>query len=130
MFTDFELEQDISGECVDTVTIYDSMDADDSKLIGVYCGSQLPPVVTGTGQHLHVVFKSDGAVNYRGFNATFEFGEGKKDKKNKNDTIIYQIQMSSPLCNVIIKESEVLRSRGQNWGKRNDPLDNNAANYG
>ncbi len=73
---DFQLEMDSTGDCIDSLEVYDSDMADVDKLVGVYCGSLIPPVFTASGQSLFFVFKSDSALNYRGFNASFEFGEG------------------------------------------------------
>ena len=65
-----------SGDCVDTLAVYDSDGPDENELVGVYCGNFGPDIFTASGPSIHFVFRSDSALNYRGFNASFEFGEG------------------------------------------------------
>uniref|UniRef100_A0A8C5PBH1 Cubilin n=1 Tax=Leptobrachium leishanense TaxID=445787 RepID=A0A8C5PBH1_9ANUR len=64
-FTTFQLENHYS--CMDDyVKLYDGPN-DRSRLIGTYCGSQLPPLGSTNGSSLHVVFHSDSVFNRLGF---------------------------------------------------------------
>ncbi|XP_039988547.1 uncharacterized protein si:ch211-102l7.3 isoform X2 [Xiphias gladius] len=49
-------------------------DGDDlsSPVIGRFCGDQLPPPVTSSGNRLHILFTSDGYNNFDGFVLTFQ----------------------------------------------------------
>ena len=46
-----------------------------SPLIGNYCGYKIPEDIKSTGQHLYVMFVSDGSVRKAGFSATFVKGQ-------------------------------------------------------
>ena len=66
-FTDFNLEGHIL--CVfDYLRIYDGPNTS-APLVGQYCGSNSPGVVTSTSGSLHFVFHSDGSVESRGWDA-------------------------------------------------------------
>ncbi|XP_072030376.1 tolloid-like protein 2 [Amphiura filiformis] len=69
---------DFPGCPFDYLSVYDGPEADESRLIDVFCGSMddVPePVIRSSGQHIYLEFKSDSSVNYRGFQATFTFFE-------------------------------------------------------
>lgn len=77
---DFHLES--SNECgFDYVELRDGPFGY-SPLLGRYCGSQRPPVTQSTGRYLWVRFQSDDYIEYKGFQAFYEFveldSEGKK----------------------------------------------------
>ena len=55
----------------DYVSVYNGSSLS-APMIGKYCGSQLPFSVVSTVSSLFMMFKSDGSLNYRGFNATYE----------------------------------------------------------
>ena len=56
----------------DYMEVFDGEDDVNSPLIGRFCGSNLAPqFFRSTGQSLYVVFKSDGSVNFPGFEAAF-----------------------------------------------------------
>ncbi|KAE8596094.1 hypothetical protein XENTR_v10015965 [Xenopus tropicalis] len=63
-FTTFNVEGYFS--CNDYVQLYDGPDKQ-ARLIGTYCGNQLPPSGTTTGTSLHVVFHSDDTITRPGF---------------------------------------------------------------
>ena len=66
-FTDFSLEGHIL--CIfDYLRIYDGPNTS-APLVGQYCGSNSPGVVTSTSGSLHFVFHSDGSVESRGWDA-------------------------------------------------------------
>jgi len=44
-----------------------------STLIGKYCGSDFPPIITSSGRSLWLRFVSDGTIEYRGFKAVYNF---------------------------------------------------------
>lgn len=44
-----------------------------SPLIGKYCGSDFPPIITSSGRSLWLRFVSDGTIEYRGFKAVYSF---------------------------------------------------------
>ncbi|XP_072013288.1 uncharacterized protein [Amphiura filiformis] len=65
------------AECPwDYLSIYDGPEADENRLIDVFCGSTvdvLEPVIRSSGQYIYLEFKSDDLVNKRGFQANFTF---------------------------------------------------------
>ena len=67
-FTSFSLESHSSCN-YDYLMIYDGPSTS-SPLIGVYCGSSSPGVITSTSGALTFKFHSDGSVNYSGWSAT------------------------------------------------------------
>jgi len=44
-----------------------------SPLIGKYCGSYFPPIITSSGDSLWMRFISDGTIEYNGFKVVYEF---------------------------------------------------------
>ena len=42
-----------------------------SPLIGQYCGSDVPSIITSTGNQMWIRFTSDGSANYGGFLAYY-----------------------------------------------------------
>ena len=78
---DFQLEPDFNADCSsnwDTLSIYDADAIDEEALIGVFCGNTINGYFESTGSRMYVVFKSDGTVTRRGYQASFVFQDGKK----------------------------------------------------
>lgn len=48
-----------------------------SPVIGRFCGDQLPPPITSSGNSLHILFISDGYNNFDGFVLTFQESSGR-----------------------------------------------------
>ena len=44
-----------------------------STLIGHFCGSDFPPMITSSGRSLWLRFVSDGTIEYSGFRAVYEY---------------------------------------------------------
>lgn len=44
-----------------------------STLIGKYCGSDFPPIITSSGRSLWLRFVSDGTIEYSGFKAVYTY---------------------------------------------------------
>merc|ERR1712168_681164 len=63
-FTDFDVEDDVTCS-YDRLTIHEG--SDDTAPSVTYCGSDLPPDFTSTGQDVFVTFTSDYCVNAGGF---------------------------------------------------------------
>ena len=78
-FLDFELEgPNFESNCIwDSVNIYNSVSPDPNQLIGSYCGFKVPVPLLSASTTMFVEFTSDEDVNYRGFEAYFEFVSGK-----------------------------------------------------
>ncbi|KAL5282994.1 BMP1.2 family protein [Megaselia abdita] len=75
-FTHFDLEglttQMKDGSCgYDYVSIYSKMPNDQLKFINIFCGSDIPPVITSEGNVLHIEFRSDKSIQKTGFAAIF-----------------------------------------------------------
>uniref|UniRef100_A0A4W3K7X0 Cubilin n=1 Tax=Callorhinchus milii TaxID=7868 RepID=A0A4W3K7X0_CALMI len=86
-FTAFQLEAETDGVCHDYLSIYD----ESSKLIGTYCGSQLPFSVVSTYNLLAVKFFSNAFIELAGFNVTYKTHEypcGGKFKANSTSQIL------------------------------------------
>uniref|UniRef100_A0A8C1I6Q0 Cubilin (intrinsic factor-cobalamin receptor) n=1 Tax=Cyprinus carpio TaxID=7962 RepID=A0A8C1I6Q0_CYPCA len=64
-FITFEVEDNV-GCAYDYVKLYDGPN-DQATLIGTFCGNTPPPASTTTGTSLHIVFRSDMSISYRGF---------------------------------------------------------------
>ncbi|XP_055048276.2 inactive serine protease PAMR1 isoform X6 [Misgurnus anguillicaudatus] len=47
-------------------------DSLNSRVIGRYCGNEIPPPIKSTGDSLHILFVSDGYKNFDGFFVTFQ----------------------------------------------------------
>nr|DBA30180.1 TPA: hypothetical protein GDO54_006194 [Pyxicephalus adspersus] len=43
----------------------------DAKLLGTFCGAELPPVITSQYNNMRIEFKSDNTVSKKGFRATY-----------------------------------------------------------
>ncbi|XP_037390303.1 inactive serine protease PAMR1 [Pygocentrus nattereri] len=69
-FTMLSLEFDHSCRH-DYVEVRDG-DSLDSRVIGRYCGNDIPSPIRSSGDSLHIRFVSDGYNNYDGFSATFQ----------------------------------------------------------
>jgi len=68
-FENFDVEY--SNVCLyDKVEIYDGQD-DQSPLLAVFCGSELPMPVRSTGRHLSLYLVSDNSITGSGFNGTY-----------------------------------------------------------
>jgi len=44
-----------------------------SSLLGKFCGSKFPPIITSSGRSLWLRFVSDGTIEYTGFKAVYSF---------------------------------------------------------
>ena len=51
-------------------------------MIGKYCGSQSPLIVTTTSTSLFMMLRSDASLSYRGFNASYELVGEQSDSIN------------------------------------------------
>jgi len=61
------------GSCdYDYLEIRDGGEGYDT-LIGKYCGSDFPPIITSSGRSLWLRFVSDGTIEYKGFKAVYNF---------------------------------------------------------
>ncbi|KAF7700135.1 membrane frizzled-related protein isoform X2 [Silurus meridionalis] len=70
-FHNFSLETGDVCE-FDYIEVYDSGNTRDSKILGRYCGSDLPPDLTSTGPVMTVVFVADKGVADSGFYASYQ----------------------------------------------------------
>ena len=70
-FKDFNVERHWSCN-YDKVLVYDGWESNNT-LLGSFCGHNTPPPIYATTGKMLVKFVSDGLVNGKGFNATFEF---------------------------------------------------------
>ncbi|NP_445784.3 cubilin precursor [Rattus norvegicus] len=70
-FTDFILEDYFGSQCVDFVEIRDG-GYETSPLVGIYCGSVLPPTIISHSNKLWLKFKSDAALTAKGFSAYWD----------------------------------------------------------
>ncbi|PIN97776.1 hypothetical protein AB205_0180870 [Aquarana catesbeiana] len=52
----------------------------DAKLLGTFCGAELPPVITSQYNNMRIEFKSDNTVSKKGFRATY-YSEMKNKQK-------------------------------------------------
>ncbi|XP_004860031.1 cubilin [Heterocephalus glaber] len=71
-FTNFSLEDGMSGNCVtDFVEIRDG-GYENSPLVGKFCGSILPPRIISHSNKLWLKFKSDSVLSKSGFSASWD----------------------------------------------------------
>jgi len=71
-FEDFDLEESETENCRwDYLDVYDG-----NALVGRYCGSDLPPSFISESGEVRLLFKSDLAIEGRGFKANFESANG------------------------------------------------------
>ncbi|XP_072043272.1 ovochymase-2-like [Amphiura filiformis] len=76
LLTIFDFQVEETPNCLyDSLSVYDGSTADESKLLGVYCGITIPMYFLSRGQDLLIVFKSDSTVHYRGYNIQYQFVE-------------------------------------------------------
>jgi hypothetical protein len=68
IFTDFELEAE-DCEC-DHAVVYDG-DSYEARVLGRFCGIEIPQNILSTGNKLLMIFESDYAFNGRGFKLTY-----------------------------------------------------------
>ena len=69
---EFMLESGDGVSCnSDSLSVYDAGEADEDKLIDVYCGDEIPDYIRSTGNQLYFVFRSDGLVHHTGFQAMY-----------------------------------------------------------
>lgn len=87
-FSQFSVEAAVATSTCsyDYVAIYNGyvMDPKDHH-IAKYCGDQLPPVLTSTGNVLTISFVSDDSVSEEGFLATYNFINARNSKKEKTN---------------------------------------------
>ncbi|XP_035206325.1 alpha-2-macroglobulin-like isoform X2 [Stegodyphus dumicola] len=83
-FTHFNLEGSSSDGCLyDKVEIHSRTSVEnDQKLEGIYCGTDRPPVLRSKRNVLKITFKSDRAVQMRGFAAQFFTDLNECDSEN------------------------------------------------
>ncbi|XP_023212122.1 membrane frizzled-related protein-like [Centruroides sculpturatus] len=74
-FLNFQLDDNFCYE--DTVFIYDGSNRDYSKLLGRYCGTEIPPIFKSTQNSLTVYFRSYEGANDKGFKAAYRTTYGK-----------------------------------------------------
>lgn len=74
------LEFDYSCQ-YDYVEVRDG-DSLNSRIIGRYCGNELPAPIRSTGNSLHILFVSDGYKNFDGFFAIFQESSGRNHRVN------------------------------------------------
>ncbi len=72
IFTDFELEAEEDCE-YDHVVVYDG-DSYEARVLGRFCGIEIPQNILSTGNKLLMIFESDYAFNGRGFKLTHSNG--------------------------------------------------------
>ncbi|XP_076853669.1 inactive serine protease PAMR1 isoform X2 [Brachyhypopomus gauderio] len=65
----------INAKCEWTLQVRDG-DSLSSRVIGRYCGNDIPSPIRSSGDALHIQFVSDGYNNYDGFSATFQEHSG------------------------------------------------------
>ncbi|KAM4828885.1 cubilin [Thomomys bottae] len=70
-FTNFSLEDGISGDCVDFLEIRDG-GYEDSPVVGKFCGKNLPPIIISHSNKLLLKFKSDPIISDSGFSAYWD----------------------------------------------------------
>ncbi|KAH9488058.1 Neuropilin and tolloid-like protein 2 [Bulinus truncatus] len=68
-----------------------------SPLIGRYCGFQFPPLVTSTGRHLWLRFRSDDLLQYGGFRAVYSY---QKDNTQNDAAVVNKVE-SYPACRIL-----------------------------
>ncbi|KAM4028087.1 cubilin isoform 1-T1 [Anomaloglossus baeobatrachus] len=82
-FRTFQLGDD--GCSNDSVRLFDGPN-DQARLIGTYCGSELPPNGTTNGTSLHVVSQSGSATLYQGFQLSWNINGCGADLSGPNGT--------------------------------------------
>ncbi|XP_059179030.1 cubilin-like isoform X2 [Physella acuta] len=79
----------------DSLTVYDGLTVD-HRILGSYCGQQIPQTVRSSGNVILVIFKTDSVTSGRGFNATFQEIDvvcgGGYNATNVTQTISYSAQ--------------------------------------
>ncbi|XP_054752694.1 extracellular serine proteinase-like [Lytechinus pictus] len=71
-FNDFDLE-DGAGCQYDVLQIYDGPSAS-ATLLGEYCGTDSPGIVSSSGKDMFIRFTSDSSITRTGFSAVYRFG--------------------------------------------------------
>ena len=72
------LEAGHEGMCdTDKLSVYSDLSEDESNLLAEYCGETAPDYIRSPGRYLYFVFRSDGLIQHKGFNATYVFVPGK-----------------------------------------------------
>ena len=73
-FDDFHLED--SPDCThDSLTLYDG-DTEESPVLGIYCGIEVPFFVASTGSNATAVFHTDSDITSTGYKFRIGFKEG------------------------------------------------------
>ncbi|XP_053308022.1 membrane frizzled-related protein [Spea bombifrons] len=70
-FHNFSLEME-RGCKFDYVEIHDGAGLGTTNIMGRFCGSQLPPILTSSGSQMSILFVADEEVSGLGFYATYE----------------------------------------------------------
>jgi len=65
------LDVEDTGNCVaDSVSVFDGADTT-SRLLGKFCGDELPPDLTSSGHYVYVVFRANHKRNIGGFSLSW-----------------------------------------------------------
>lgn len=80
-FSTFDLEGS-NGCYFDSLTVFDGYvnetnGVDPTRPIGVFCGTNMPPLILSTGNVLSLIFETDDSNNDDGFMATYNFIDGR-----------------------------------------------------
>ncbi|KAG7199007.1 hypothetical protein KM043_013159 [Ampulex compressa] len=57
----------------DYVSVYDNYTTSESSLLGTFCGTRMPPVLTTQDNIMTIVFRTDSSVTNEGFTASYLF---------------------------------------------------------
>ncbi|XP_076628821.1 cubilin [Colletes latitarsis] len=77
MWLTFDLEY--HNECMnDYVKIYEYHTISEADLLGTFCGTKKPPIITSQGNSMTVRFETDSSVTRQGFVASYFFIDGSK----------------------------------------------------
>ena len=85
-FFDLGVHLEEDSDCsFDSVSVYDvNSDPNAGGLIGKYCGDNLPPQMTSTGEKMSISFVSDSSIAHEGFMANYVQLDSSSGKKNIN----------------------------------------------
>ncbi|XP_076333276.1 uncharacterized protein LOC143237663 isoform X3 [Tachypleus tridentatus] len=61
-----------------------------SDLIGRYCGSDFPSIITSSGRHLWIKFSSDDSIEYTGFRAVYKFSPVESFNRPEKEVCLYR----------------------------------------
>lgn len=85
-----------SNQCsFDYVQLYDGDDAG-KKVLGKFCGRNLPPVITSTANEIYIHFKSDDRDTRQGFKLTWQAVDRVTTTTTTTTTVIPEGRFSFP----------------------------------